>query len=163
MESQGARFQGKIVVGVLAAVTDPAGRLLFVAQQKGPFGGHWLLPGGGVEPGESAEDAVRREILEETGMTMTGLQFTGVYEMRGSWTGGDYHLMMMGFRGAATGEIPTGFEGDGVGEVRWAHVNELPLHSTDLRILTDAGLAAFADAEIEAALKADGITMKVYR
>lgn len=161
--SQGSRFQGKIVVGVLGAVTDDAGRLLFVAQQKGPFAGSWLLPGGGVEPGESAEAAVAREIMEETGLTMTDIRFTGVYEMRGRWSGGDYHLMMMAFRGAASGEIPPDFQGDGVGEVRWAHLHELPLHSTDLRILTDAGLAAFPDDQIEAALAADGIMMKVYR
>lgn len=163
METQGARFQGKIVVGVLAAVTDSLGRLLFVAQQKGPFAGHWLLPGGGVEPGETAEAAIMREIFEETGLHMTDVRFTAVYEMRGTWSGGSYHIMMLGFRGAASGEIPPDFRGDGVGEVRWAFAHELPLHSTDLRILTDAGLAAFTDAEIAAALAADGISLKVYR
>lgn len=163
MDSQGGRFQGKIVVGVLGAVTDVDGRLLFVAQQKGPFAGNWLLPGGGLEHGESAEAAVAREIMEETGLAMTDIRYTGLYEMRGQWSGGDYHLMMMAFRGCATGAIPPGFQGDGVGEVRWAHLHELPLHSTDLRILTDAGLAAFSDDMIDAALAADGIAMKVYR
>jgi 8-oxo-dGTP diphosphatase len=159
---QSARFQGKIVVGALGAVTDSRGRLLFVAQQKGPFGGHWLLPGGGVEPGESAEEAIVREIQEETGMVMKNVRFVAVYEMRGRWTGGDYHIMMMGFTGTADGEIPPDFVGDGVGAARWAYAHELPLHSTDLRILTDTGLAQFTDADIAAALAADGITMKVY-
>lgn len=158
-----SRFQGKIVVGVLGAVTDTQGRLLFVAQKKGPFGGSWLLPGGGVEPGESADDAVIREIREETGREVTDLRFTGLYELRGTWSAGDYHLMMLAFRGTATGEIPQGFEGDGVGEVRWAHLHELPLHSSDLRILTDAGLASFSEEEIAAALTRDGVIMRSYR
>ncbi|HYF91031.1 MAG TPA: NUDIX hydrolase [Symbiobacteriaceae bacterium] len=161
-QPQGARFHGKIVVGVLGVVVDPDGRLLFVAQRNGPFGGNWLLPGGGVEPGESAEAAVVREIREETGLEMIGVQFSAVYEMRGAWAGGDYHLLMLAFRGTACGEIPPDFQGDGVGAVRWAHCHELPLHSTDLRILTDAGLASFSDDQINAALRADGITMRVY-
>jgi 8-oxo-dGTP diphosphatase len=159
---QSTRFQGKIVVGAVAAVTDPKGRILFVAQQKGPFGGHWLLPGGGVEPGESADEAIVREIQEETGMTMRNIRFVAVYEMRGHWTGGDYHIMMMGFTGTAEGEIPPDFVGDGVGAVRWAYPDELPLHSTDLRILTDAGVAQFSDEQIAEALAAQGVTMKVY-
>ena len=163
MSGQSDRFQGKIVVGVVAAVTDSRGRALFVAQQKGPYAGHWLLPGGGVEPGESAGDAIIREIQEETGFVMARVGFVGAYELRGTWSGGRYHLLMLAFRGEAEGEIPPDFQGDGVGEVRWAHVNELPLHCTDLRILTDAGLAHFTEEEINAALQKDGVTMTVYR
>lgn len=163
MDTQTARFQNKIVLGVLGVVSDPQGRQLYVAQQKGPFRGHWLLPGGGVEPGESAEAAVVREMKEETGLDMAHVRFLGVYEMRGRWDGGDYHITMLAFTGTAAGEIPDGFEGDGVGGVRWAYPNEIPLHSTDLRILTDAGLARFDDAVIAKALTADGITLQVYR
>ena len=161
-EQQQRRFADKIVTGALGVVTDSQGRVLFVAQQKGPFAGWWLMPGGGVEPGESAIDAVVREVREETGLTMTNVRFVAVYEMRGAWAGGGYHIMMLAFRGEADGEIPADFVGDGVGGVRWAHLDELPLHSTDLRMLKDAGLADFAEEEIAAALQRDGVTLRVY-
>lgn len=39
----------------------------------------WVLPGGGVDPGESTEKAVLREILEETGVTARILRQSGLY------------------------------------------------------------------------------------
>lgn len=157
------RFHHKVVTGVLAAVADPQGRVLFVAQTRGPFAGHWLLPGGGIDPGESAVDAVVREFREETGLTIEKPRFVALYEMRGEWAGGPYHILMAGFRAEASGEIAADFHGHNVGEARWARLHELDLHSTDLRILTDAKLASFPEAQIAAALQKDGIDLRVYQ
>lgn len=49
---------------------DSAGRLLLVQRAHDPGRGLWSLPGGRVEPGESDAAALRREILEETGLTV---------------------------------------------------------------------------------------------
>ena len=51
-----------------AILRDSAGRLLLVQRAHDPGRGLWSLPGGRVEPGESDSVAVRREILEETGL-----------------------------------------------------------------------------------------------
>jgi ADP-ribose pyrophosphatase YjhB (NUDIX family) len=41
--------------------------LLCVRKTRGPYEGLWDLPGGAPEPGESPEETLRRELLEETG------------------------------------------------------------------------------------------------
>lgn len=52
-------------------ITDDAGRLLLVRRGHEPGLGLWSIPGGRVEPGESDAEAVIREVLEETGLTVS--------------------------------------------------------------------------------------------
>ncbi|MCX2924105.1 NUDIX hydrolase [Streptomyces sp. NEAU-W12] len=147
----------------LMVLPGPDGTVTFVHQLKGPYAGNWLLPGGGIEPGESAGQAALREAYEETGCRVASCSPFAVYEFTGQWAEGRYHLLMFGFLAHGTHRVPDGFEGHNVGAVRQARVGDLPLHSTDLQILTDAGLASFGEAEIGDALAADGITMHALR
>lgn len=52
-----------------AVVLDPAGQILLVRFEF-PDRSVWACPGGGVEPDESHEDALRRELREETGLLL---------------------------------------------------------------------------------------------
>jgi mutator protein MutT len=57
-------------VRVVAAVVRREGRLLLTQRPPGgPLGGLWEFPGGKIEPGETAERALAREIAEELGVT----------------------------------------------------------------------------------------------
>ena len=56
-------------LGVRAAVIDAEGRSLLVQHSYAPG---WMFPGGGVERGETAYDAVRRELHEEAGIVIEG-------------------------------------------------------------------------------------------
>lgn len=57
-------------------LVDPAGRILM--QHRDPHAavspGQWTMPGGRIEEGEAPIDAARREVLEETGLTVDRLE-----------------------------------------------------------------------------------------
>ena len=89
-----------VAVGVLI---DADGRFLLTSRPEGKvYAGHWEFPGGKVEPGESIEQALRRELHEELGITigaahpwqvemfdyphaLVRLHFCKVYEWRGEF------------------------------------------------------------------------------
>ncbi len=66
----------RVSPGVAAVVLGPEDRVLWVRRQDN---GRWSLPSGHVEPAESLHEAVRREVLEETGLVVRPVRLTGVY------------------------------------------------------------------------------------
>jgi len=58
---------------------DAQGRVLLIKRGHPPFEGHYALPGGFVDVGETVEEACRRELLEETGVKAGKLTLVGVY------------------------------------------------------------------------------------
>lgn len=67
------------IVGVGAVVFD-AGCVLLVRRAKAPLAGEWSLPGGAVELGETLEQAVVREVAEETGLRVMPLQVLKAFD-----------------------------------------------------------------------------------
>jgi len=65
----------------IVCATDARGRVLLVLQNSGIYEGDWLFPGGIVDEGESAEQAARRELSEETGMRAGALDRVGSYDV----------------------------------------------------------------------------------
>jgi 8-oxo-dGTP diphosphatase len=60
--------QPVIVIGVAAVIWNDRREVLLIRRTKQPRQGEWSLPGGRVEFGERLEDALKREIREETGL-----------------------------------------------------------------------------------------------
>lgn len=65
-----------IAITVRAVIQDAAGRVLFVRRRDN---GRWVMPAGSMELDESIEDALRREVWEEAGLTATALTLIAVY------------------------------------------------------------------------------------
>jgi ADP-ribose pyrophosphatase len=63
------------VAAVAAITTDPAGNVLLLVRGKEPGKGKFGLPGGFVDPGESAEEALQREVFEEVNLQVERLDF----------------------------------------------------------------------------------------
>ncbi len=61
-----------------ALIFNPEGKLFLMKSHK--WGGKFVVPGGHIELGERAEDALIREIKEETGLDIFDIEFIGIQE-----------------------------------------------------------------------------------
>lgn len=102
-----------------------ADRILLVEHQKGDRR-YWLLPGGGVEVGESLAAAAQRELREETGLDVAVGRLLLVCEAIGPDGDGLRHLVQVAYAGHVVGgELRPGRDGRLTG-VAWRPVSELP-------------------------------------
>jgi 8-oxo-dGTP pyrophosphatase MutT (NUDIX family) len=68
---------GALAIGCTAAIFDVSGERLLLTRRAD--NGRWCLPGGHMEPGESAAEACLREVREETGLAVRVTRLIGVY------------------------------------------------------------------------------------
>jgi 8-oxo-dGTP diphosphatase len=103
---------------VVAAVIERAGKILITRRPKGShLEGFWEFPGGKPEPGETAEGALAREVLEELGVDF----FPGERIAEVDWQYPDKHVRITFFRGSIEGE-PRPLEGQ---EIAWVSPADL--------------------------------------
>lgn len=72
----------ELVPAVSIAIVD-GDRVLLVKRRRAPSKGFFAFPGGRVEPGETLEQAVRRELMEETGLATGPIQLVEVLDLPG--------------------------------------------------------------------------------
>lgn len=104
-----------------AVAFDAQGRLLLVKRANPPAQGLWSIPGGRVEPGESAEVAVVREVLEETGLVVRIVREVGTV-FRDAPSGGRY--VIRDFLVEPESRVEP-VAGDDAADVRFAAVGDL--------------------------------------
>ncbi|HEX9065981.1 MAG TPA: NAD(+) diphosphatase [Streptosporangiaceae bacterium] len=102
---------------VIMSVTDPDDRLLLARNAQWPTGRVSVLAGF-VEPGESAEQAVAREVHEETGVVVAAVTYAGSQP----WP--MPHNLMLGFRASSEGTAIT-VDGEEIAEARWYSRDDL--------------------------------------
>jgi 8-oxo-dGTP diphosphatase len=110
-----------------AIIKDGDGRLLLIKRGHEPGAGLWSLPGGRIEAGETDEEAVIREIREETGLIVVPGRLVGSVQRSGA----DGSVLVIRDYEA---EITEGTlaAADDAADARWvdaANLGELPLTS----------------------------------
>lgn len=120
-----------------ALVVDPRRGVLLVQRKHPPFAGFWALPGGFVEEGESCEEAVVREVAEETGLSVKVVALFGVYSQPGRDPRG--HTVSVVYQCRVVGGEVQG--GDDAAAARFfADLSGVPLAFDHAQILADAGI-----------------------
>jgi len=100
-----------------------AGNVLLVRRAYPPYEGKWALPGGAVEFWERLEEAVKREVLEETGVEVKPLKVHGIYEIMVEEKGRKYHFVVLCFLcDYLRGEPKPGTDAS---EVKWFGLGEV--------------------------------------
>ena len=69
--------EGALRVGASALIFDEAREKILMTQRSD--NSRWCLPGGGMDPGESASETCIREVMEETGLEVRVIRLIGVY------------------------------------------------------------------------------------
>jgi len=99
----GLEYFTNVASAVVAVLQDAAGRILLTRREKDPGKGLLDLPGGFVDPGESAETALRRELREELGLEVGGTSWLGSEPNEYEYKGITYRTLDLFFRCEAAG------------------------------------------------------------
>jgi ADP-ribose pyrophosphatase YjhB (NUDIX family) len=102
-------------------IRDEAGRLLLIQRGHDPEAGRWSLPGGRIEAGESDSQALIREMLEETGLTVEPGPLIGAVERPGP---AGTVLDIRDYAATVTGG--TLRAGDDAADTRWVPLADVP-------------------------------------
>jgi NAD+ diphosphatase len=116
--ADGSEHFPRLDPAVIMLVTDPDDRCLLARNAMWPERRVSILAGF-VEPGESAEQAVAREVHEETGITIAGARYVGSQP----WP--MPHSLMLGFRARATGSLEIRVDSEEIAEAHWFSRGEL--------------------------------------
>lgn len=133
----------RVRLAAYAWVEQDGAVLLCRISDRGPGGGHWTLPGGGLDFGEDPHAGVVREVAEETGLDVVPQELLGVrsavLEPAETVSGHRIHAVGILYRGRVTGGRLRD-EADGSTDLaRW-------VPARDLEALPLVGLARWAIA-----------------
>lgn len=112
-------------VGVGGVVVSD-GRVLLVRRGKAPLLGQWSIPGGTVELGETLEEALIREMAEETGLDVAPVRLLTVFdriEREGELV--VFHYVIADYLCQCLSEAASARAGSDALEVRWVAAGSL--------------------------------------
>jgi 8-oxo-dGTP pyrophosphatase MutT (NUDIX family) len=135
-----------LLPAVAALIRDREGRILL---QRRADDGRWNLPAGAIDPGESPDEAVVREVREETGLEVRPVRVAGVFGGRDGFrhrypNGDEVEFTAIVFECEAVGGALQA-EDDETAELGWFHLDERPALSIEypLEEMLSGGPAVF--------------------
>jgi len=132
-----------IMIGAGAVVEDETGRILLVKhrpERGGYWQGKWICPGGRLEPGETIEEAIKREVKEETQLDIRLVTPLHPFDRIVRAEDGEVTLHVIYIDYLARVAAGTVEPGSDVGEARWVDREQIPemweeLHDDTKRLL----------------------------
>jgi ADP-ribose pyrophosphatase YjhB (NUDIX family) len=103
------------------AILQRDSKVLMVRRKKDPFKGHLALPGGFVDEGETVEDAMKREAMEETSLEVEPIDILGVYS--DPKRDPRKHIMTVVFVGIIIGG--SNKAGDDAASIEWVELSDI--------------------------------------
>lgn len=118
------RYPARPLLGVGAVVFN-GGSVLLIERGQEPLKGFWTLPGGLVEAGERLDQALRREVLEETGLVVEPLTVAAIFERIIPDAEGrtEFHYVIIDYLCRPAGGMLAW--GSDVADARWVPLEEL--------------------------------------
>ena len=119
-----------------ALIFDDSGRMLLFKTAK--WSGLWGIPGGKIEWGEASEDALRREVREETGLEIDQIEFTMVQDSIASpefYREAHFILLNYTCRALPGQTVTLNDEAQDFAWVDWEQAFSLPLNTPTRRLL----------------------------
>jgi mutator protein MutT len=146
-------FPSSPLVGVGAVIVE-AGRVLLIRRASEPMKGHWSIPGGLLELGETLTEGVRREVREETGLIVEAIELIELLDrihlagerVRYHYVIADYLCRVIG------GRLQAASDADAVRWVEraeWTSANPLALDAVTMRVIEAGWLRARTSREEE--------------
>jgi 8-oxo-dGTP diphosphatase len=128
-------YKYKCVKATVGAIVERDGQILLALRNHEPFENHWCLPGGHIDFSEEVEDAMMREVQEETGLSVTESSFFNYFTEY--YPELDWHAVALVFIVKAEGILKR--QESEVRELRWFPIPEaltLPLAFEHQKIIT---------------------------
>jgi ADP-ribose pyrophosphatase YjhB (NUDIX family) len=130
----------KVIPCVGAVIKDAEGRLLLVRRGHEPGKGLWSIPGGKIEEGESDEDAVAREVLEETGLVVAVGRLVGSVRRPAGTAGIEFDIRDYA-ASVTSGRLIPGDDADAAAWAGPAELRTIPLTGGLLEALRSWGVS----------------------
>jgi 8-oxo-dGTP diphosphatase len=116
------KFTGKTSTAI---IPYPENKILLIKRNTIPFKGYWALPGGRMDPGETIEQTIVREVKEETGLDVAIVSKVGEYVEKGVKDDVEYEYYPTCFVVKPIGGEIKKQESE-IQEVKLFNLNELP-------------------------------------